>query len=389
MNVLVTHPSLNRGGGAERVCLTVVKALKEKGHLVTLATAEKTAWGFLEDRFGKLSRPQKEIYIVANTPTKSKFLQGITTLPLYVSELLRLCGSDRYDVTFNTYGDLVNSIADVSYVNALPARIAHHFSDSGFPSSVTWKIIPLTYSLMSEAADNLFKNSVVFTNSIFMQKIIRKYLGHRVDVIYPPVDTTRFKYISQADKRENLVASVSRLRPGKRLDIIPMIARLATEGRFVVTGLADEGSQETIEEFSRTSKGSQVEKRVELLVNQSSQVLTRVLASAKVFLQTQPMESFGISVVEAMAAGCVPIVPRDGGPWFDILQEKEGVYGFSYRSISEAAQKISMILENDELRTEVSGRARRRAMDFDSSVFERKILDVVSKVYSRKFGHLS
>lgn len=81
----------------------------------------------------------------------------------------------------------------------------------------------------------------------------------------------------------------------------------------------------------------------------------------------------------------VPVVPRDRGPWFDILEEKEGVYGFSYGSIPEAAEKIRMLLENDELRTEVSARARRRALDYDSSVFESKILSVVKKVYSRKF----
>jgi len=92
-----------------------------------------------------------------------------------------------------------------------------------------------------------------------------------------------------------------------------------------------------------------------------------------------------MAIVEAMAAGCVPVVPRDGGPWFDILEQKEGLYGFSYESISEAAEKIKTLLENDELWIEVSARARRRAMDFDSSVFESKMLSVVKKVYSRKF----
>lgn len=86
-----------------------------------------------------------------------------------------------------------------------------------------------------------------------------------------------------------------------------------------------------------------------------------------------------------MAAGCVPVVPRYGGPWFDTLEGKEGVYGFSHGSISKATEKIMMLLENDESRTEVTARARRRAMDFDSSVFESKILSVVKKVYSGKF----
>jgi hypothetical protein len=44
-----------------------------------------------------------------------------------------------------------------------------------------------------------------------------------------------------------------------------------------------------------------------------------------------------------------------------------------------------MLLENDELRTEVSARARRRAMDFDASAFGSKMLSVAKQVYSRKF----
>lgn len=384
MNVLVTHPSLNKGGGAERVCLTVVKALKEKGHAVTLATVDKTAWGFLEERFGELSRPQQEIYVVKNIPTTSKSLQAVSTFPSYVAELLRLCGNDRYDVSFNTYGDLVNSITDISYVNALPARIAHHFSDSGFSSSVAWRIIPLTYSLISKVADILFKDSLIFTNSTFMQKILRKYLGHSSNVIYPPVDTTRFKYSSRAEKRGNLIASVSRLRPGKRLDIVPRVAKLATEGTFAVVGLADDGSQNTIERLTKMNRELGVEKRVELLVNQSSQVLTDVLASAKVLLHTQPMEAFGISVVEGMAAGCVPVVPKSGGPWYDILDHKQGEYGYAYRNIGEAANIINMLMRNEELREEVSLRGRSRAEDFESSIFEQKILTVIEKAYAKK-----
>ena len=93
-----------------------------------------------------------------------------------------------------------------------------------------------------------------------------------------------------------------------------------------------------------------------------------------------------MSIVESMAAGCVPIVPRTGGPWFDVLDQKQGKYGYSYGSAQEAAEIIKMLVENEDLRKEVSARARERAMVFDSSVFEREILDVVEKTCSRKFG---
>jgi glycosyltransferase involved in cell wall biosynthesis len=92
-----------------------------------------------------------------------------------------------------------------------------------------------------------------------------------------------------------------------------------------------------------------------------------------------------MSVVEAMAAGCVPVVPRCGGPWFDILDCKQGVYGFSYRSVGEAAEIIGRLLEDDVLRERVAAKARERARVFDGSVFEGKILDLVDKVFRAKF----
>lgn len=93
-----------------------------------------------------------------------------------------------------------------------------------------------------------------------------------------------------------------------------------------------------------------------------------------------------MSVVEAMAAGCVPVVPRCGGPWFDILEGKQGFYGFSYGNVMEAADIVKTLLKDENLRCEVAARARERAKVFDSSVFERNILKIVEKVVGAKFG---
>jgi glycosyltransferase involved in cell wall biosynthesis len=84
-----------------------------------------------------------------------------------------------------------------------------------------------------------------------------------------------------------------------------------------------------------------------------------------------------------MAAGCIPIVPRTGGPWIDILDCQEGQYGFSYRSSAEAAAKIKLLLGDESLRSKVSVRAIERSMVFDSSAFEKKLLSIVEAVFSR------
>jgi glycosyltransferase involved in cell wall biosynthesis len=385
MDVIVAHPSLNRGGGAEKVCLTTVRTLVKKGYRVTLATVDKTDWPFLRERFGEISSPNKEFYLLEKMTVKGKFSQAALTLSCYLPELFFLKMKAEHEVLVNTYGDLVDSIADISYINAVPLRVAHHYPESGFSSSAVWRTITQGYGFSLSVADRIFVNNILLANSRFTQHVMKKHLRRHSKVVYPPVDTEKFRLLAaKKAKRENLVAVVSRLRLGKQLELVPKIARLARKGRFVILGLADEASQDAIDSLTRTIKSLGVEDRVELLVNRSFRELAGVLASAKVFLSSQRFEAFGMAVVESMASGCVPVVPRDGGPWFDILDQNQGKYGYSYRTIEEAAKEVQMLLTNEELRAGISSKACVRAMDFDISVFEDEISCIVELVSSGK-----
>lgn len=65
-----------------------------------------------------------------------------------------------------------------------------------------------------------------------------------------------------------------------------------------------------------------------------------------------------MAIVEVMAAGCIPVVPRSGGPWIDILERRQGVRGFAFTSVTEAAEYIDLILSDRELRMELARRAK-------------------------------
>lgn len=372
----MAHPSLNRGGGAEKVCLTVLKALSQEDHKVRLATIDKTDWSFLEDRFGALCRPFEESYLMRNMPINSIYSQGMFTLSCFLPVLFRLRQSNN-DLTVNTYGDLVNSFADICYINALPTSLMNRFPQSQFPGSFPWRLIFETYGFSLNVVDKFFRSSILLTNSGFTQKVVSKYLNRDSIVVYPPVDVQRFKSAQSKTSRDDLVVTASRLRPGKHLEFVPMIAKLVKNVHFAIFGLADRASEKTVTCLAREIERLQVGNRVDLLLNQSFRRLMDALSSAKVFLHTQPTEAFGISIVEAMASGCVPVVPRAGGPWSDILDSREGEYGFSYGSISEAAEKISLLMQNGSLRKQISSRARRRAASFDNHVFEKKIAMLV------------
>jgi glycosyltransferase involved in cell wall biosynthesis len=197
------------------------------------------------------------------------------------------------------------------------------------------------------------------------------------------VDLENFKSLYRRKERENLVVTVSRFRPGKNLESIPHIAK-HVNARFLIIGPSDQSSASTINTIRGLTKKLNVQNRVQLLINEPRSVLIEKLSVAKVLLHTQFFEAFGMSVVEAMAAGCVPIVPDVGGPWLDILDHIQGKYGYAYGRSKEAAEKIRLLMEDEELRHEVASRAYRRAGAFGTSIFTRNMLRVVKKVHARK-----
>jgi glycosyltransferase involved in cell wall biosynthesis len=80
------------------------------------------------------------------------------------------------------------------------------------------------------------------------------------------------------------------------------------------------------------------------------------------------MEHFGIATVEAMMAGCVPLVPADGGQP-EIVQD--GINGFLCRDAETLLRHSVDLANNDGRRARMSALARERSMAFRSEVFDR------------------
>lgn len=374
-DITIAHLSLNRGGGAERVCLTLIETLINAGYSVSVATLERTDWKMLEKRFGKVAIPDSEFYFINNTSSFNMPLQAAVSL-LFPTMLL-LLKRRKHDLLINTYGDLIEGLADLAYISAIPIKLSYRIS-SGLSHSIIWRAATCAYDKISSVSFSS-KRSLLISNSRFIQNILLKRMNLNSIVIHPPVEVDTFIGKTRG-KRENLVAVVSRLRPGKRLDAVPKIASLIKEAEFVLLGIADSSSKTTVKELINLTKHLGVNDRVKILLNQQFENYVSILSSASLYLHTQPSEAFGISAVEAMAAGCVPIVPRSGGPWTDILDRMQGLYGFSYNDETEAADLIRGLINDKFLRKKVAERARNRALNFKKSIFKEKILNIVNKV---------
>jgi len=383
MKIIVAYPTLNSTGGAQRVCLHVLKTLQKREFDVTVATIDRTNWSSLEKVFGESFRPNSELYMFPRIPTTPTLTlrQALVALS-YAIELFLIKLKGGYDLLMNMSGEMVDSIGEVIYINAIPLRLMHIYPQIQPRPNAQWRCYSRLYSFFTRILRS--SNGVVVTNSRFNQSVINKDLGVTALVVYPPVNIEKIEITPKNQKRANVVVTVSRFRSAKRLEIIPKVAERVKNCDFILIGTVDKDSKECLKQIYLRGRKLQVQSRIRIFMNKPFRFVSESLSKAKVFLHTQPLEAFGMSVVEAMAAGCVPVVPKNGGPWFDILDHKQGEYGYSYRSVEEAAEIIEMLVEDDVLRREVSARAVRRTMFFNSSVFDKKILGIIEKTLSLK-----
>jgi O-antigen biosynthesis protein len=127
-------------------------------------------------------------------------------------------------------------------------------------------------------------------------------------------------------------------------------------------------------ELRRTARGLPIE----FHVNASPAIIRDCLSRATICWhatgfgidqQTEPerCEQFGIGVVEAMAAGCIPFVVANGGPSEFV---REGETGFLYTSVEELVDKTLAPLRDPQWRVAISQAATRRAEYFSETAFK-------------------
>lgn len=91
----------------------------------------------------------------------------------------------------------------------------------------------------------------------------------------------------------------------------------------------------------------------------------------------QWVETFGLTIIEAMSYGIPVIVPPVGGPSEIVTDGVEGYLVSSY-DVKTIAQKIIALSKNEKLCLSLSKNARQRSLDFSEEVFNKEILNVLN-----------
>jgi glycosyltransferase involved in cell wall biosynthesis len=188
--------------------------------------------------------------------------------------------------------------------------------------------------------------------------------------VYPPVDR-----IANGVAKQDLILSVSRFTPSKKQPEMvaafrSLASRLAGDWSFACAGGLDE-SEPSLAYFGRAETES-AGAPVQFHLNLSRPELEGLYGRARIFWHAmgygenpnrpEQMEHFGIVTVEAMSAGCVPVV-FDGGGQAEIV--RHGVDGFRWTTIEELQQYTARLAADAEMWGAMSRSAKQRAAEFD------------------------
>jgi len=379
---------LNPCGGAERLALAMARALKEMGHRVDIYVLEKTNW----DRVKRLTPYNRTIVDKEYTLPPFKCLPTIYGRPVhwFGRDIIgyHVIKKHNYGLVIATKQILVPTFVDVLYM---------HFPDflPGFdylyyPERYLYNPYLRIYSrpleLATRASVSLFKRldckPLILTNSRFSGAIIRRKLGVKAVVLYPPVDVERYLPLSRHRERDNVVVTIGRLEPMKNLDIVLEVAKEVREAKFIILGAGY--SSNYYATLVKKARDYGLEGRVKILLNVSEEQKMEILKKAKVYLHPTKHEHFGTAVVEAMSSGLIPVVHRSGGPWTDIITESgKRLCGFGFETPSEAAYYIEQLIGLGlEDYVSLQEKCICRAIKFSFESFKRsvkKVLEIINR----------
>jgi len=381
LRVLIVHALYDTLGGGEHLSLRLADILRNAGHDVTVLTSTELDRDVVRMIFGiDISRLRIVVKRVGLAEALKCVSRGRLVRLRRLMVYRRLFKEfvepyrDEYDVVIETQSNIV-APADISYIH-YPALALYRSGDPA-KRGIHWRVYNW---LVRRYIDTRFRNAKagrVVTNSRWTAGLIYRLYGVVADVVHPPVDVETFSRVASNDVREKLVVTVSRFTPEKNLMAILDVAERMRDHTFVIAGTVDRYTAGYYSAIAEEARRRRLD-NVVLEPNCPRHRLLSYLEHAMIYLHPPYAEHFGISVVEAMAAGAVPLVYRDGGAWTDIVSPLSPMLG--YRSIEEVPSIIRRLESDQRLYRELRARGIEHAKRFSTEVFGRRMLELISYV---------
>jgi len=325
LKVAIVHQFFDLLGGAERATFQLVEALKKTHHKTNLFTTTETDLSESSNfRITKLNSSIPYLWKLKKMVENKKIYSQVIDHDLIIvmdggfafrylprKKIILYCHS-----TFEYEKKFVNE--------KIPGW-------RGF----LWKIVQrdLKKNLAELGKENVF----LITNSKYTRNKINELFQKNSKVIYPPVDINSFTKPNL--KKTKKIVTISRYAPEKNLDFV---INAIKQGKFDFD-LIGNSKLKQIELYHRLKSETSGISKIKLHNNISEKQIKQILFSSNVYFHGA-VETFGISVIEAIAAGCIPIIPDNSAhketvPFSDLRYQEN--------DLEDAKQKLSNALTGE------------------------------------------
>ncbi len=206
---------------------------------------------------------------------------------------------------------------------------------------------------------------IMIANSTHIQREIQKYYKRDSTVIFPPVDMQRFdKPENRRHQRSGYIIS-GRQTPYKRFDLA---VRACTKLGLPLTVIGNGPDHKHLREIAG--------KTITLLGKVPNHIVEEEFASAGALI-FPGLDDFGITAVEAMAAG-TPVIALKAGGALDYV--KPGVTGEFFEHPTVAS--LAKLLKTFDGNAYSSSAVRAYAQRFGKQTFQTRMRDFVTKAWS-------
>ena len=356
---------MNPCGGAERLTLATMHALSQKGVNFDLTTCIQPNMTKLENAYGS------KIASIIEKAEKINLLESLEE-PF----IDRITEKGNYDFTVNTHGDTLpyyhrsfsknNAVTychfpsaryhidseNLEYLRDIRVTGFRQIDEMDYSEKNVARIFDLEteekikryFKFLRDRYENLMKNTLVLTNSEYTRKAISNAFNIDAKILYPPVDVETFQEIAlKSNQRDGMVLVISRIAPDKQIENAIEVARIM-RGRGIGKTMTIAGNLhyydlQYYQQMKNMIADYDLSDYVSLQTNISFSRLIQLMQLAKVYFHPRIDEHFGISIVEAMASGLVPVVSNIGGHT-EFVPPK-----YHFHTLGHAADLIALAFE--------------------------------------------
>lgn len=206
----------------------------------------------------------------------------------------------------------------------------------------------------------------LIANSKYTAKRIRKYYRRKAEIIYPGVEIGG---IESNNNHEDYFLTVSRLSRYKRVDLmIDAFAKLNLP--LIIVG--DGREKEELKKMIPTDRRD----KIKIVGWKSREDLVRLYEKCRAFVFAAE-DDFGITPIEAMAAGKPVIAYKKGGALETVIEGQTGEF-FDCPEVETLADGVRRFIEKEKNYN--SNEIRSRAEEFNKKRFKEKINNFIENL---------